>query len=284
MYKEWQMTSQNSLSYDLCHYRNKHIICWENSHLKLAISIKPKQLCSLRRPTKLVLHFSVGHLFISHCSNSKELSSCIKKDFNGIGLFCCEQFLPRQKYMLKSLRITTNHANNEVGLKVLCSSGPVSTSRYPNKRHWTRVVSSSPPKHPPLSPFFATVQQPLQRKLGFTNPHQSTLTRLCSSAKIFRATAASISHLFLCHSHFKYHHPSRIHGRGERKLRESMGSLRCNGGKLERDGGARCSSDKGDHRLASSVWRSIPDPGHARGRCILPFLLWWFFSSNFEVL
>jgi hypothetical protein len=30
--------------------------------------------------------------------------------------------------------------------------------------------------------------------------------------------------------------------------------------------------------------RSIPNPGHARDRGIFQFLLWWFLSSNFEIL
>ena len=150
MYRKRQMTSQNSLSHDLCHYQNKHITCWENGHKKVAISIKSKQLCCLKRPTKIALHFSVEHIFIPHCKDSKESSSYIKKDFCGIGLFCCEKFLPRQKYMLKSLRSTTNHVNNKVGLKVLCRPRPISTFRYPSEiiakteRHFVfpAVVSS----------------------------------------------------------------------------------------------------------------------------------------------
>ena len=63
-----------------------------------------------------------------------------------------------------------------------------------------------------------------------------------------------------------------------------MGSLRCNRGKLKGDGGAWCSSGERDHWLAPCTRRSIPDPGHARGRRVLPFLLRRFFSSNFKIL
>jgi hypothetical protein len=75
--------------------------------LKPVISIKPKQPLQPKKAYKISITLFCWAPFYLHRSNSKELSNCVKKDFNSIGLYCREQVLPKQKQMLKSLRITT---------------------------------------------------------------------------------------------------------------------------------------------------------------------------------
>ena len=65
--------------------------------LKRVISIKPKQPLQPNKTDKISITPFCRVPFYLHRSNSKESSNCVKKDFNNIGPYCCEQKLPKQK-------------------------------------------------------------------------------------------------------------------------------------------------------------------------------------------
>ncbi len=86
----------------------------------------PNSLCSLKRLTKRSITPFCRVPFYLHRSNSKELSNCIKKDFNSIGPYCCEQKLPKQK-CLSPYGSQLSHADNRIGLKYCFRPRPIST-------------------------------------------------------------------------------------------------------------------------------------------------------------
>ncbi len=63
---------------------------------KPVISTKPEQLLQPKKAYKISITLFRWAPFYLHRSNSKELSNCVKKDFNSIRLYCCEQVLPKQ--------------------------------------------------------------------------------------------------------------------------------------------------------------------------------------------
>ena len=60
--------------------------------------------------------------FYVHHNNSQELLNRVKKDFNSIRPHHCEHKSPKQN-VPKSLRITTGHAGNKIGLKYCAGPG-----------------------------------------------------------------------------------------------------------------------------------------------------------------
>jgi hypothetical protein len=104
----------------------------------------------------------------------------------------------------------------------------------------------------------------LSQKSSAQPPHQSPFQSLPPSLQI----SSSISHpLRRREKAFKVNrHPPMLRRRIWRKWWRTVFSRRRK-------------SSAGVQRT-----RSLPNPWHTRGRCILPLLLWWFFSSNFEVL
>ena len=136
--------------------------------------------------------------FYMHRSNSKELSNCVKKDFNSIGLFCCEQFLPKQKYMPKSLRITTSHVDNEIGLKTLLRPRPISIFRYPSEiiaKIERRFVFPTA-----ISSIFPTPRYSAKTAPAKTRVHKSAPIHLSGSFVLLQRSSAQPPHQSPFHS------------------------------------------------------------------------------------
>ena len=207
---------------------------------KLVISNQPKQLLQPKKAYKNSITLFCQVSFYLHRSNSKE---CIKNDFISIGPYRGEQKLPKQK-CLSHYRPPLSHAGSRIRLKYCFRPKPISTSNTLITPKRNKTSLRLPRRDSRHFPHFPLQCKTAPAKLGFTDLLQSILQ---NSAKTFRATTAPIPHPLPAISWTKLHHLGHIHGGRERKLRESVGALRCNRGEPEGNGGARCSSDEGDH-------------------------------------